>query len=527
MYKWSLILLLSFSVYSQSINRRIYPFKPFTTSKIIQRATILTENPQYIGNVLEIHKQGLERVWLKSQPWSGSYWPLIQGLIGADYSQNQTYKLKDTFSWRSNYNEFLNRKNTLLKRAKELDEWQLNLLSPSEKYDLILNDHSFSLTQKIWDYTQKWGNKKQYAFLTNIEWPKDKKNWVLENKSQKISMWEGICHGWATASGHYPRPKKTVLVKTPWSNKKISFYPNDVKGLVSLLWANSLIQDKVLMEGYRCNTNKVKKDKYGRYIDKKPETAGEDWLPRCADVHPALLHIVLANVVGKEQRSFVVDVKPKASVSNQPVTGYTISYFHPKTGKYYGLHDSIVKRKDYAPKDPFRKSRNRDSHYIVGVKVNLYYTDWVKAKVLLNDSSDFDQVKHKDFFYDLELDKNYNIVGGQWRTTKKAKSIFNNIVASDQPDFLWIVPKNWKDSFKNLDLEPWSNKNQQIPHSWGEHAKRAHDFIYYRTKAYGWDAKCKVKHKRFDKTKTIPCDFEIPQPQPLINVVNELVDLAK
>ena len=522
-----LITLCLSSLIHAQVNRSIYPFKPFPTKRIIERASTLTENPNYISNVFTMEKMGLSKAWLKNQPWSGSYWPLIQGLAAADYSQNRKYKLNDMFSWKSNYKEFKNRKASILNYAKELEEWQLDLLAPSEKYDLILGDYDFDLTHRLWDYTHKWGKKKQYAFLTNIEWPRNRSNWVLEDKSERISLWEGICHGWATAAGHVERPAKTIQVAMPGTNKKIKFYPNDVKALISLLWANSTIQDKVLMEGFRCNTNKVKKDKHGRYIDKKPETAGEDWLPRCADVHPALLHIVLANVLGKDQRSFVMDVKAKASVSNQPVAGYTFSYYNPRSGKYYGLKDSIITKQQYGGKDPFRKSRNRDTRYIVGVKVNLYYTDWVQAKQFAVDAPEYDKVDHTDFYYDLELDANYNIIGGQWRSTKKSKSVFRKFKGTDQPDFIWMVPKDWKKSFADLNLEPWSNKRAPMPSSWKSAAHNAHSFIYNRTREFGWDAKCKIVHKQTERVRKVPCEFKIPQPQPLVNVVNELLRLSK
>ena len=35
-------------------------------------------------------------------------------------------------------------------------------------------------------------------------------NYVLEKKNKYIAFWEGICHGWAVASGLVPRPRHTV-----------------------------------------------------------------------------------------------------------------------------------------------------------------------------------------------------------------------------------------------------------------------------------------------------------------------------
>src|SRR5690606_28832577 len=67
-------------------------------------------------------------------------------------------------------------------------------------------------------------------------------NYVLQKKNSLMALWEGICHGWATAAGIVPRPIHTVDIRLP-SGKNLRFYPSDLKGLASLLWANSLVQD--------------------------------------------------------------------------------------------------------------------------------------------------------------------------------------------------------------------------------------------------------------------------------------------
>jgi CheY-like chemotaxis protein len=123
------------------------------------------------------------------------------------------------------------------------------------------------------------------------------------------------------------------------------FFPNDIKALVSLMWAHSTIQSNVIFEGNRCNKKNPDKDKYGRYIDVTIDRDDTTLLPRCADVHPGILHVSMVNLLGIEGRSFVVDHNPTAAIANQPVSGYELYYFNPKDGKE-GLAIALSEKPD-------------------------------------------------------------------------------------------------------------------------------------------------------------------------------------
>ena len=218
------------------------------------------------------------------------------------------------------------------------------------------------------------------------------------------------------------------------NGKRMPFYPNDMKALLSLMWANSTVQDNVIFEGNKCNKKKPEKDKFGRYIDLEIDRDDTTLVPRCADVHPGIFHGALVNVVGIEGRSIVVDVHAEAAIGNQPVSGYEMTYFNPKTGKEGALINSIMSRVELGKDDPLSVSRNPESTHIVGVHVKLKYVDWEFAKKKETNSESDDKIKKIEFDYDLEIDQNGKVVGGQWRNGKKLTA-GDNHGKTNQPDF--------------------------------------------------------------------------------------------
>lgn len=509
-------------------SKLIYPHRPFATSHINQRLNAINEGKKYISNVYEMEAKGLNAANTTTQPWGGSYWPLFQGMVGNTYHDKDyktfIFSIRRNLDWKKNVNDYKKRAQRVHPNINNLSEKELAELAPSEKYDLLLGDTSFDLTNRIWAYAEKWGNEKKWGFLSAIEIPD---GYRLPEANKMMALWEGICHGWAVASGHSPRPEKTVEVTLP-NGKKMPFYPNDIKALISLMWANSTIQSNVIFEGNRCNKKNPDKDKYGRYIDVTLDRDDLELTPRCADVHPAIFHMALVNVLGVEGRSFVVDKTAEAAIANQPVSGYELRYFNPMTGDEGPLSASVVSRKTYA-KDPFRVSRNTESTHIVGVEVKLKYVDWeFPVKAYVNSQED-DKISSFDFIYDLELDTTGKIVGGQWRTNRQSINYaFDG--KTHQPDFFWVVPRDWKNYFKPMaNLPKWNfQKSTTPPKEWIPAAHGAHSFVYEESKKYfGVSPKCPVFPIKKGNPIKVDCEFRYPRPQPLINVVEMLLKQSK
>ncbi|MBT4793180.1 MAG: hypothetical protein HON90_16525 [Halobacteriovoraceae bacterium] len=608
-----IFLTVSEYAYSKARYPKIYPFIPFKVSDIYNSVENLSEDKDFVFNFIDINSMNLSKAKTKLKPWTSSYWPLNRGLIADPYKNTvRGYYLSTKFlSWSRNFNVYSRRKKGVFKNVDKLTEGQLATMAPSEKYDILLGDKTFDLTSRLWDYTQKWGNKKEFGFLSKLSlvgedalsiakemvgfgWYEsvddafadayqlrgslavdeanrlvkegqfssvesampmaiqnaiaDSKNYVLEKKNNLIALWEGICHGWSTAAGIVPRPRKTVKIELP-DGRKLTFYPEDIKALTSLLWANSLIQDNkyldsntgknigggVISEGLRCNLENPRLDKWGRFYDNKPDPFNKDHSPRCVGVHPAIWHLGLVNLIGKQGRSFVVEQKIGSEVDNHPMYAYKMSYFNPRTGNFSkSLENNIIQIDQY---DQFKKFRSPRAKYIVGVETEMTYLDWVRPKRRKTNNERNDVEVKKSMMYDLELDENYDIVGGQWRALITGLDIFSDFAGDNdsveeknhnQPDFFWVITKDWKPFFNELtDIETWGDTTKAPPLSWKKRAFGAHSFIYHQKYVFSTGQKCKIIHKRTGKTREVSCEYELPKPQPLVNVVNKLIELAQ
>jgi hypothetical protein len=597
----------------------IYPFVPATTESIYNDVITVTEDKKFIRNFREIISKKLSKARTKVKPWTASYWPLSKGTIADPFEKSAIPYYVDVswIDWDGNYSEFKKRYKKKLMHIDKLSEKELSKLAPSEKYDLLLGDKSFDLTKRLWAYMKGWGDKKEHAFISKLllvgedsldlanqyvdnNWYKDiedafknswnlkgtlsaqrtlelvesgnyrnaksafkkglslaneeSSNYVLEKKNSRIAAWEGICNGWATAAGLVPRPRRSISFKLP-NGKNLKFYPSDIKGLVSLYYVNSLIQDPAYIgddklpttqgtvsAGLRCNLKHPRKDLWGRKYDHKDDpfngrnqvTGKRD--SRCVGVHPATWHLGLVNLIGKQGRSFVVERKVGAEVDNHPMYKYKMKYFNPNSGwSDKKLRKNITTVSKY---DTFKQFRHKDAKYLIGVETTMTYLNYAKPKRENSNSEKDDSEKDKKMFYDLELDADYNIIGGQWRAFKDGRQPVESGSGPNrgkranynQPDFFWTITKDykklgWFDDEK--DLSRWSNKSVAPPRSWINRAHQFHDFNYEMKMDNFNIATCRMLDKRTKKYKNVYCEQSYNRPQPLINVINGLIELSK
>ena len=594
----------------------VYPFVPADTGKIYTDVKTVTEDPAFIRNFQTIVRRNLSAAKTSNKPWTSSYWPLSKGTIADPYENSSlSYNLDlGWIDWENNYDSLTKRREQDLPKVMEFEQEDLDKLAPSEKYDLLMGDMSFDLTKRLVKYMYDWGSAKENSFITKVNltgedslelarnyveagyysdiedafrnsWnlkvtlsaknavnlverkrynsaedafvealriaKKDAKNYVLEKKNSRMAAWEGICNGWSTAAGLVPRPRKGVSFDLP-NGKKLNFYPADIKGLVSLFYVNSVIQDGANLDkslpvnmrqgtvsaGLRCNLKSTKEDLWGRKYDSKndPFNGGRD--ARCVGVHPATWHMGLVNLIGKQDRSFVVERKVGAAVDNHPMWGYKMRYYNPnkERGKYFDPSDEDTKRNfdevvvEIDEDDQFKQFRSKFAKYIVGVEAEMIYLNYARPNRDETDSEEDDKEVDKTMYYDLELDKDFNIVGGQWRATKVGQPKEKGRRNHNQPDFFWTITKDYKTTGyfdDNKDLEPWKNKKSLPPKSWQTAAKESHDFHYKMLIEWGNAASCRMYNKKTKKYESVYCEQSYNRPQPLVNVVNTLVNLAK
>ncbi|MAZ48914.1 MAG: hypothetical protein CME65_10140 [Halobacteriovoraceae bacterium] len=611
----SAFVALSPQAQAQTRHTNIYPFVPYETSRIYSEVEKMSEDRNFLKNFDQMKQRGLLNGQTEEKPWGSTFWPLNRGLIADAYEDSMLsyYNPFQTFSWENNRNDYRNRKENFHNKIDELDSDELAKLAPSEKYDLLLGDKSFDLTNRLWKYMQAWGSMKEYGFLYSIDkvgggslshaqmmldngWVDfstntpyspaqaldaaieargglaehfGKKlvesgrasnlnsairssiptaraqadNYVIKRKNSRMATWEGICDGWSTAAGIMPRPRKAVSFRLP-DGRELKFYPEDIKGLTSMLWANSTIQDGkfindqgqnvgggIIMQGLRCNDGDAAKDEFGRIYDHRPDAFSGKLEPRCVGVHPAIWHLGMVNILGLQKRSFIVERKVGAAVDNHPMWRYEMEMFNPYTGEYSNNLNAVKVRFDRS-RDQFANYRNPNTRYLVGLKTSMIYLDWAKPVREERNSEEDDLDVTKTMFYDLELDASGNIIGGQWRSKEVGKGSNHN-----QPDFFWVVTKDWQGFFQETEqvwkdgrmqnLSAWRDLSTTPPADWKLAASGAHSFIYQQTHDYGWNEKCKIKNKDTNEIVEVACEYKINKPQPLVNVVNKLLELSR
>ena len=333
----------------------------------------LSEGRGYVTSLNEVARLNLTSGSTTLDLWSGSYWPLYNGLIGARYRDPEFTPMIE----KAQYDKFKELTNALPVYTYSGRE---NLLSPAEKYDLIVGDPLMSLTKYSWDL----GEKNQIG--------------------GKVKLWRGLCDGWASAAMKMPRPVRAVTMKTP-TGTPITFYPEDIKALGSLLYARN--QGAPIFLGKRC---------YSQVLGVFTGT--------CGGTNAGALHLALVNRVGLLKNTFIADVSPGTEVWNYPVKSYEITY--------YNVFDDEESKDFNKVKEPFDKklkfgkkgSRHKETAFIVGVKLKVTYADMRPATTEEINGRSHDKDMSKTYNYDLELDRNNNVIGGEsW--------------SKNLPDFMW------------------------------------------------------------------------------------------
>jgi Transglutaminase elicitor len=339
-----------------------------------ENSALLMEGQKEIVSLSEMAKLNLLRGETNIDLWSGSYWPVYQGSVGLRYRDpNFLPLIEGQFQWDAHKR---------LREALPLYTYsgKENLLSPAEKYDLLVGDSEMSLTKYAWELGQK------------------------NNLIGKVKTWRGICDGWASASQKMPRPIRSVTLKT-LSGIPITFYPEDIKALGSLMYARS--QKPVIFIGKRCRNQVL-----GLFSG------------ACSETNPGTFHRAIVNRIGMMKKSFIADISPGGEVWNYPVQGYRFVYYNvfdfSESKNFEDVKELFIK------KNRFSKSgkRHPNTHSIVGVKILVTFKDMRKANLFETDGPSMDQSFEKEFVYDLELDKDNNILGGE--------SFSKNL-----PDFIW------------------------------------------------------------------------------------------
>ena len=366
-------------------------------------------------NLEQMASAHLQKATLPSAPWSDTYWPTYDGSVAQRYADPAYPHSED---WQKNSDYLMAHVFDIQANATSIDT-----LSPAEKYDLLAGDRNWTLT---------------HAALANGKGYYD--------ASGSVETWMGICHGWAAASYMLPRPVHATVVTAADGHTKIDFYPSDIKALASLLWANAPGPTRFV--GQRCEIKDPPTDPAGRIID-----------PGCFDTNPATWHLSVVNQIGASHRSMVIDANYDYEVWNQPIYSYEYTFFNPQTqATATDPAAASVKLSDFT-QDKFHAYRSSATVTVVGVAMDVTYMSETEPTHHTLDSETDDSKMSVRYLYDLELNGQGDIIGGEW-------------YQNTHPDFLWTAVKGAQAlSMADHDLDvsdpgsTWAG-NTSMPASW-------------------------------------------------------------
>lgn len=332
-------------------------------------------SPSY--NIVQLDELNLTKGKANFEPWASSYWPIHRGVLAYRYSDKANYKSK---SFLHNYTAFHAKPSETYIAENRIDR-----LSPAEKYDLLVGDRSWSLTRAMW-----------------------KKGYDDYQEKGMVALWTGICHGWsAIAQRDVIPPQHNVVMRDVTNTYSITFYESDVKGLMSYLWAESPPETK--QAGRRCYQYPIRRDPLLRPIEVS-----------CLDTNPMTWHLSITNRLGRYGKGFVMDSSLGAEVWNYPLSSYDYSYFNARTFEpMHSLKSAMVPIAELT-NDRFLSVRNEKTKYVAGVIMDVFHPALIEPTMGPMGNA----YQTHTFIYDLELDENFDVVGGEW-------------YSQEQPDFIW------------------------------------------------------------------------------------------
>ena len=371
----------------------------------------------FVSDFDELTQPELQQAVLDMDMWSGDYWPTFKMGLANRY-------MDEDYPNAQSYNAYIDYFKSLGPIDFDNPE-EMSKLSPAEKYDLLVLDSQMTLSN--------WS-----LFTAQSAYSQ-------EDGEEKAMTWAGLCHGWAPAAYKVPRPLHSVTLDLGFG--EVEFRPDDIKALATLLWAQAPVPNRFL--GGRCNTTDPEKDEFDRIKD-----------PECFDINPSSWHKVIVNHVGIRKKSFVLDATYDLEVWNQPIKSYDLTYYNPETQTTsQDARQALVKVEDFKS-DIFKSYRSKKTAYVLGVVMNIGYLVETSPSSRNTDSAEHDAIQNARYFYDIELDKDHNMIGGEWYHTA-------------HPDFIWTPIEGAK-------AESWFDRQLQgqwtgavPPQQWQQAAKQA------------------------------------------------------
>ncbi len=340
-------------------------------------------------------------------PWSDTYWPTYMGGISLRWAANAKTD-KDKFKYP-------------LLTKEQLKTFDISTLSPSEKYDLLVGDENWT--------------------LTNLE---RKRTNIMTEK--KIPTWFGLCHAWSPATLLYKSPKPVTLDNP--NGVSIRFHASDVKALLTYNLDLQGENTKTFFMGSRCDVAIPKilqaftlglltEDKYLSL------TKNEN----CNDMDAGAFHLAISTMLGIKKTGFVMDMTKGAEVWNQPVYSFQTKI----------LTEGPPKKK----RGPRAKPEDiLDVDKVITVLTNVVYIGEISPN---KDGNNYPTHSLKDvnYKYEIHLNAMGNIIGGKWISDSRPDFFWRSIDPGFSP-MLLKLPEIYSASTQGPIVEGRSHSHQQI-----------------------------------------------------------------
>ena len=368
------------------------------------------------------------------KPWSASFFPVRNGVISVRYSPNSS----NTIGELSNVGAYVNYYTLLQSIFKYNQPGEHNRMyntnafqsyvnsnySPSEKYDLLLGDHSYSLTNYMKRHSQ--------SFAVNGDVP----------------TWFGICHGVAPAAYYYTKPNRAVTVTAADGRTLIKFLPDDIKALAAQFWAG--VNYRTRFMGGRCNFYRTQ--------------AGFNTDMNCKSLNPASVIITLGNWMGIDKKNLILDPNADPEIWNESAYAYEMRYYNPLSNQFSSSASNA--------KVAISQIRNSSDQFLRNLAANASPATTHLAGVFMrltyavNNQLNYDVVSYPDEFKTqgvdavVELDAYNNLVGGEWKT-------------ESYPNFMWRYDENFPIQGVSDHYVPYFNGNPNQSRSFTNYARNA------------------------------------------------------
>jgi hypothetical protein len=264
--------------------------------------------------------------------------------------------------------------------------------------------------------------------------------WEKDNHNEYEPSWQGHCNGTSVTVSRFQNPRRSVSRPTgcfTGSNSACTvFTPTDIRALLAEINMSARYK---FIAGHRCRLD-IDEIKSRPALRSDPQK--KDF---CDDVDPASFHLALVNFLGRKRQPVMFDRSLDTPVWNYPIYSYQYSYSSPLSAA-----QAIAKT-----------GLNLSSWVFNPYAVSFYH---VRMNIVFRNAANNTEGAgtipagtQEIYDYILEVDKDGDIMGGEWIGESKYK----------HPDFVWIPFEAHETSESGHSSNPHIS-TKQVERLWAE-----------------------------------------------------------